>query len=169
MAFLPTISPSALLPLPAEEALPSRRLLLVDGEAGALYGLTGSLAEAGYSVDLATTAGQALEQIRESEVDLILLGESLPGMSGLDLLRLLRNGISPDAESIPADKESIPTDEESPLVEEEPAKAAPAAPALRGLAALQAALGDDAEGVVCLIRSDKSMQKRQRVVVLSGK
>lgn len=104
----------------------------------------------------------------------------LPAIHGFlkdcDLLRLLRNGISPDAESIPTDKESIPTDEESiptdeesPLVEAEPAKATPATPAPRGLAALQAALGDDAEGVVCLIRSDKSMQKRQRVVVLSGK
>ncbi len=95
MAFCPTINPSDPLPLPAEEALPPRRLLLVDGEAGTLCGLTGSLAEAGYSVDLATTAVQALEQIRESEVDLILLGESLPGMSGLDLLRLLRAAWTP--------------------------------------------------------------------------
>ena len=94
MAFWPTISPSALLPLPAA-APPSRRLLLVDGDAGALCGLTGCLADAGYSVDLATTAGQALEQIRESEVELILLGESLPGMSGLDLLRLLRAAWTP--------------------------------------------------------------------------
>jgi diguanylate cyclase (GGDEF)-like protein len=74
---------------------PARRILLVDESAIAHRDLTLHLTGAGYCVDTATTAGQALEQIRESEVELILLGESLPGMTGLDLLRLLRAAWTP--------------------------------------------------------------------------
>ena len=94
MALWPTISPAQLLP-PPESGPPLRRILLVDEEAGTYGELTGNLAGAGFSVDLATTAGQALEQIRESEVELILLGETLLGMSGLDMLRLLRAAWTP--------------------------------------------------------------------------
>ena len=86
MALWPTISPTAVVPVLADMVSPARRILVIDEEAGALGELTGSLQEAGYCVELAGSAGQALEQIRESEVDLILLGESLPGMTGLDLL-----------------------------------------------------------------------------------
>lgn len=72
-----------------------RHILLVDEAAGNLRELSGTLEHAGYQVELATTAGQALEQLRENEVELILLGESLPGMAGLDLLRLLRAAWTP--------------------------------------------------------------------------
>lgn len=95
MALWPTIRPSAVVPVLADTVSPARRILVIDEEAGALGELTGSLQDAGYRVDLAGNAGQALEQIRESEVDLILLGESLPGMTGLDLLRLLRAAWTP--------------------------------------------------------------------------
>jgi diguanylate cyclase (GGDEF)-like protein len=72
-----------------------RHILVIDPDAEALGELTGSLSRAGYTVDIAGTAGEALEQIRESEVELILLSETLPGMSGLDLLRLLRAAWTP--------------------------------------------------------------------------
>ncbi|HEU0119675.1 MAG TPA: EAL domain-containing protein [Bryobacteraceae bacterium] len=75
--------------------MPARHILVVDPAAGSFDELTGSLQRAGYSVDIAQTAGEALEQIRESEVELILIGESLPGMAGLDLLRLLRAAWTP--------------------------------------------------------------------------
>jgi diguanylate cyclase (GGDEF)-like protein len=73
----------------------SRHILVVDQERAESRELAANLAEAGYSVDYAGTAGRALERIRESEVELILLGEELPGMAGLDLLRLLRAAWTP--------------------------------------------------------------------------
>jgi diguanylate cyclase (GGDEF)-like protein len=72
-----------------------RHILVVDPAPDAHGELTASLTGAGYSVDLAATAGEALERIRESEVELVLLGETLPGMAGLDLLRLLRAAWTP--------------------------------------------------------------------------
>mgnify|MGYP000178302832 CR=1 FL=1 len=95
MALWPAISPTVVAPLLEGMVSSARRILVIDEEAGTLDELTGSLKEAGYCVDLAGSAGQALEQIRETEVDLILLGESLPGMTGLDLLRLLRAAWTP--------------------------------------------------------------------------
>lgn len=82
------------LPL-TDPAAPARQILVVDEGVDSLGEITSSLVGAGYCVDRASTAGQALEQIRENEVELILLGEALPGMSGLDLLRLLRAAWTP--------------------------------------------------------------------------
>ncbi len=87
------VCPSTTEPRPAPE--PSRHILVVDQAASELSELTANLTTAGYTVDFAATAGQALDQIRETEVELILLAESLPGMSGLDLLRLLRAAWTP--------------------------------------------------------------------------
>jgi hypothetical protein len=42
-------------------------------------------------------------------------------------------------------------------------------PALRGVAALQAALGEDADGVLCVVKSRKNSFAGQKVVVLTGK
>lgn len=42
-------------------------------------------------------------------------------------------------------------------------------PAPRGIAALQAALGDDSEGVICVVKSRKNSLAGQKVVVLSNK
>lgn len=80
--------------LPDGEA-PPRHILVVNEVEGAVSEITASLTGAGYKVDVVATPGQALEHIRESEVEVILLGESLPGMSGLDLLRLLRAAWTP--------------------------------------------------------------------------
>ncbi|MBI2688149.1 MAG: EAL domain-containing protein [Acidobacteria bacterium] len=82
-------------PVLAPASATARHILLVDPVSAGLGELTGSLSNAGYTVDVAATAGEALEQIRESEVELVLLGESLPGMTGLDLLRLLRAAWTP--------------------------------------------------------------------------
>ena len=73
----------------------ARHILLVDQERAETRDLAANLTEAGYAVDYAGTAGRALERIRESEVELILLGQELPGMAGLDLLRLLRAAWTP--------------------------------------------------------------------------
>jgi diguanylate cyclase (GGDEF)-like protein len=101
MGLWPTSSQPLPPPPPPdnEEAQPAlvqpRHILVVDPAPETHGELTASLTGAGYSVDVAATAGEALERIRESEVELILLGETLPGMAGLDLLRLLRAAWTP--------------------------------------------------------------------------
>ena len=102
-----TTSSQPALPLPSPEGkevlplsnidtlLQPRHILVIDTEPEIHDELTRSLSYAGYNVNLAATAGEALERIRESEVELILLGESLPGMAGLDLLLLLRAAWTP--------------------------------------------------------------------------
>lgn len=95
MGLWPITDPPAVALPPAELPAPTRQILIVDEAVETLGEITNSLALAGYSVDLASTAGQALEQIRETDVEVILLGESLPGMTGLDLLRLLRAAWTP--------------------------------------------------------------------------
>lgn len=73
------------------------------------------------------------------------------GLSGL-----LKDGLSPDVEfDEPSDAVLAHNDSE---------QAAP-----RGIAALQAALGDDGYGVVCVVKSAKNSQRGDRVIVLSGK
>jgi diguanylate cyclase (GGDEF)-like protein len=73
----------------------AHRILVVDEAIEKLESLRNGLTGAGYRVDTATTAGAALEQLKDSNVGLILLGESVPGMTGIDLLRLLRAAWTP--------------------------------------------------------------------------
>ena len=87
----------------------------------------------------------------------------LPAVQGFlkqcGLTRLLQNGLSPDVNF---------DDHEDPLVvtHEGGVEARPKV-GPRGLAALKAALGADAGGVVCLVRSEKSSSGKQRVYVFS--
>jgi diguanylate cyclase (GGDEF)-like protein len=53
--------------------------------------LTGS----GYQVEVAEDGAEALQKINQAHYDLVLLDQVMPGMSGLDLLRLLRATHSP--------------------------------------------------------------------------
>jgi diguanylate cyclase (GGDEF)-like protein len=66
------------------------KLLLVDDDANNLDLLSRRLARHGYSVEVAGDGPSALEKINRCEYDLVLLDQMMPGMSGLDLLRLLR-------------------------------------------------------------------------------
>ncbi|MBL8237707.1 MAG: EAL domain-containing protein [Bryobacterales bacterium] len=95
MGLWPITSPPSQLASTFDAAASQRQILVVDAEVGNLQNLTGTLENAGYAVGTVSTAGQVLEQLRESEVELILLGETLPGMDGLDLLRLLRAAWTP--------------------------------------------------------------------------
>lgn len=89
----------------------------------------------------------------------------LPAVQGFlkqsGLSRLLKNGISPDA--------NFDDHEDTLLVNQEDTGAAQPKSDLRGLAALKAALGEDADGVVCLVRSGKASTGKQRVFVISAK
>jgi len=86
----------------------------------------------------------------------------LPAVQGFlkqcGLIRLLENGLSPDANF---------EDHEDTLVVSQQREAQPK-PGPRGLAALKAALGNSAKGVVCVVRPDRNSQQK-RMYVFSGK
>src|SRR5713226_6415555 len=73
------------------------RLLIVDDEEAARYGMRRALSTFGYNISEADSAEAARLLIKQQEPDLLLLDVNLPGISGLDFLRELRgsNGNGP--------------------------------------------------------------------------
>ena len=66
------------------------RILIVDDEKLIRWGLAQGLEQAGYTVEQATTAGQALEAVVRDMPDLVLLDYKLPDRPGTDVLRAVR-------------------------------------------------------------------------------
>ena len=66
------------------------RILLVEDERQVASFVTRSLQENSYSVDLAETGEKAIELARQTPYDSILLDVRLPGVSGLEVCRELR-------------------------------------------------------------------------------
>lgn len=68
----------------------TRRVLIVDDEPqyGELYAHT--LQKAGYVVQIATSARQALDLIKKAVPDLVISDVRMPGVSGIDLLKSVR-------------------------------------------------------------------------------
>ena len=71
------------------------KILLVEDEAALRAALAGSLRQAGYVVEEATSFAQAHEKIELYQYDCVLLDLTLPDGSGLDLLRALKASGSP--------------------------------------------------------------------------
>jgi DNA-binding response OmpR family regulator len=69
------------------------RLLLVDDDALLRRSLSFNLEQAGYKVTAAETAEDAIAIARREKPDLVLLDIGLPGMDGLDALRIFREEI----------------------------------------------------------------------------
>ena len=67
-----------------------RRLLLVEDDPTLRQALTFNLTREGYDVTSAADGEAALEASRNERLDLILLDVMLPGMSGVEVLRVLR-------------------------------------------------------------------------------
>jgi two-component system alkaline phosphatase synthesis response regulator PhoP len=67
-----------------------RRILVVEDDRTLRQALTFNLTREGYDVRVAVDGEQALASARDSSVDLILLDIMLPGMSGLEVLRVVR-------------------------------------------------------------------------------
>lgn len=67
-----------------------RRLLLVEDDATLRQALSFNLAKEGYDVASAADGVAGLEAARNPGLDLILLDVMLPGMSGIEVLRVLR-------------------------------------------------------------------------------
>ena len=73
------------------------RILVVEDEPTAARVLANGLREHAYAVDIAIDGAAALEQIGESEYDLVILDVLLPRMNGFDVCRQLRA----DAAAVP--------------------------------------------------------------------
>ncbi|NLS91697.1 MAG: sigma-54-dependent Fis family transcriptional regulator [Planctomycetaceae bacterium] len=67
-----------------------RTVLIVDDEAAQRNLLQGFVEPLGFHVTCAGSAEEALEQIRDSRVDMVLLDVRLPGMTGLEALPEIR-------------------------------------------------------------------------------
>ena len=74
-----------------------RTLLVVDDEEMNRDMLARRLKRSGYDVAVAEDGYQALKILEERSVDLVLLDSMMPGMSGVDLLRMLRSTYDPSA------------------------------------------------------------------------
>lgn len=68
----------------------SQRILVVEDEEPLALGIRDALLHAGYEVELAHDGPAALEAVQEGRFDLVVLDIMLPGQSGLDVLRKLR-------------------------------------------------------------------------------
>jgi len=71
------------------------KLLIVDDNPQNRDLLLRRLTGSGYQVEVAEDGASALAKINQAHYDLVLLDQVMPGMSGLDLLRLLRATHSP--------------------------------------------------------------------------
>lgn len=68
----------------------ARRILLVEDEEALADSIRYSLEREGYGVSVAADGRRAIEQFRATEPDLIILDLMLPEMSGLDVVRSIR-------------------------------------------------------------------------------
>jgi DNA-binding response OmpR family regulator len=66
------------------------KILAVDDDPTALGALRQILAQKGYAVTLASTGEEALEQLADSTPDLVILDVAMPGLSGFDTCRRIR-------------------------------------------------------------------------------
>lgn len=69
-----------------------RRILVVDDEEDILELVAYNLRKQGYEVKCVTTGEQALDEARTNLPDLLVLDLMLPGLDGLDVCRMLKNG-----------------------------------------------------------------------------
>lgn len=74
-------------------------ILMVDDDAAFRHVMSGELRRLGYEVATAASGEEAVQHITSGEYDLVLLDLRLPGMSGLDTLRII-NAKAPSTEVI---------------------------------------------------------------------
>lgn len=67
------------------------KILVVEDESEACKYMASHLRRKGYEALMANSAEEALPIIKEQNLDLVLLDIYLPGMSGIDLLKLVRS------------------------------------------------------------------------------
>jgi DNA-binding response OmpR family regulator len=67
-----------------------KTILVVDDDALMRRSLAAILGQTGYSVETAATGENAVESVRRKSPDLVLLDVGLPGMDGMETLRMMR-------------------------------------------------------------------------------
>jgi len=75
---------------------PTNSVLVVDDDPAFRQGLSASLKASGYSVETARNAEEALEYVRDREVNVVLLDINMPGIGGVEACRRIR-AIAPQA------------------------------------------------------------------------
>ena len=75
-----------------ESAQATHRILVVEDEEPLALGIRDALTHAGYAVEVVHEGQKALDAMSQSRFDLVVLDIMLPGKSGLDVLRELREG-----------------------------------------------------------------------------
>ena len=77
------------------------KVLVVEDEDAKRVTLTSDLSQAGFKVNGACTAGEALDLLKKDTVDVAIIDLRLPGeMDGMELLRLIKDEVSPSSEVI---------------------------------------------------------------------
>jgi two-component system, probable response regulator PhcQ len=71
--------------------MPAATILIVDDEPNVLEGLARSLWRPGYKLLTATSPDAGLARLREQAVDVIISDHLMPGMTGLEFLKLVRD------------------------------------------------------------------------------
>ena len=66
------------------------RILIVDDEKNTREGLKKGLARPGYEILLAASGEEALEDLKGTNIDLVLTDLKMPGLGGMDLLKVVR-------------------------------------------------------------------------------
>ena len=69
----------------------SRSVLIIDDEASILKSLEGALKDEGYRVRTAPSGKEGLEALRKETADVVILDIWMPGMDGLECLKLIKN------------------------------------------------------------------------------
>jgi two-component system response regulator (stage 0 sporulation protein F) len=67
-----------------------KRILVVDDEEGIRLLYKEELEDEGYEVDLASAGMEAIEKLKRSKPDLVILDLKMPGMGGLEVLERIR-------------------------------------------------------------------------------
>ena len=89
----------------------SKHILIVDDDASIRRLLKQELEYSGYTTDEAPDGLEALDKIKHKKYDLIILDVMMPGLSGFDVARVLKN--SPDTMNIPIIILSVVEDKET--------------------------------------------------------
>jgi len=73
-------------------------ILVVEDEKAKRVTLETDLAEAGYAVCAVDSAHEALAHLKRNEIDVVIADLKLPGMDGMELLRSIKEVVSPSTE-----------------------------------------------------------------------